>query len=198
LWVPATRQYEKGDTGMSDNTREWRARRLTAFALPITIAVVMLLGSALAPAASDPYAATNIALAQPDAPGGAEPGVQVDATATGEVADVTPGPSGQGGIGATGGSGGGSDLTGNPGSSGGTGNSSITEQGNPGNPANRTDNPQQFPWWALLIPVVLIVVLALFFMRPRAAAPADARYNAPRDESDPSANSGTGDTGTTR
>jgi hypothetical protein len=168
---------------------------MAGFALSM-VAAIALLAAALNPTGiGPPLTAANVAAAQGQQQ---EPGVQVDATATGEVADVTPGPSGPGGVGATGGSGGGSDLTGNPGSSGGVGNSSTTGQGNPGDQANRTDNPQGFPWWALLIPLVLALPLAYFFMRPRATAPADAQANAPRTESDPSANSGTGDTGTMR
>jgi hypothetical protein len=183
---------------MADHFRERRARRVTAFALPIAIAAIMFFGAALAPTGGT-HPAASIAAAQGQEQ---EPGVQVEATTTGEVADITPGPSGPGGAdaagGSGGGSGGGSDLTGNPGASGGVGNSSTIDQGNPGDQANRTDNPQSFPWWALLIPLVLAVGLALFFMRPRGMTPADVRANAADNESDPSANSGTGDTGTMR
>jgi hypothetical protein len=177
---------------MADYTREQRAKRLAGFAISM-VAAIALFAAALNPTGIGPQiSADYVAAAQGQQQ--EEPGVQVEATTTGEVADVTPGPSGQGGVDATGSSGQGSDLTGNPGSSGGVGNSSITGQGNPGDQANRTDNPQSFPWWALLIPVVLAVGLALFFMRPNGTTPADARAS----ESDPSANSGTGDTGTMR
>ena len=180
---------------MPDYTRERRSRRLAGFAIAMA-AAILLLGAALDPTGVGPQlTAANGVAAQGQQQ---EPGVQVEATTTGEVADVTPGPSGPGGVGATGGSGGGSDLTGNPGSSGGVGNSSTTGQGNPGDQANRTDNPQGFPWWALLLPLVLVIGLAFFFMRPRATAQADVRYNDAPGVSDPSANSGTGDTGTMR